>query len=177
MSSVVPLTCAVAIRAERAAHRMGVQTFQTANACPSDAREYRETFYRAENCGMTVTSDRPRCDVAVPSSWPSHCGGATLSTSYSPIIRAPATTVSSTVPLAFPTITDVFSSMSCCNRDMVEQGYGLTGISRCQNVKMSAIQKSVIQNWQPGRTRRSGKSWIIGGGDRRWEHRLFLILA
>jgi hypothetical protein len=54
---------------------------------------------------------------------------------------------------------------------------GLACISRCQNVKMSATQKSEIQNWQPERTRRSGKSWIIGGGDRRWEHHLSLILA
>jgi hypothetical protein len=44
----------------------------------------------------------------------------------------------------------------------------------CQNVGDSEVGH---QKWDPERTRRSGKSWIIGGGDRRWEHCLSLILA
>jgi hypothetical protein len=54
-----------------------------------------------------------------------------------------------------------------------------TALHVFQDVKTSKCrrQKSVIQNWQPEIARRSGKSWIIGGGDRRWEHRLSLILA
>jgi hypothetical protein len=46
---------------------------------------------------------------------------------------------------------------------------------KCQNVGDSEGGDPKLAT--PKDTRRSEKSWIIGGGDRRWEHRLSLILA